>query len=62
MQWNKDTIRAARRKAGLTQKLFAEKLGTSQQMVSEWEKGTHSPKNAYIKLLTATFGDPPVLG
>lgn len=58
--WNKLTIRAKRISLSLTQKQFAERIGTSQQMVSQWERGIHSPKGAYAKILTLTFGEPVV--
>jgi transcriptional regulator with XRE-family HTH domain len=36
-------IREARRRAGLTQRQLAERLGTSHGAVARWEKGTVTP-------------------
>jgi transcriptional regulator with XRE-family HTH domain len=36
-------IRAARRRAGITQKELARRLGTSQSVVARWESGRVSP-------------------
>lgn len=37
-------IRDARERAGLSQKRLAELIGVSQNTVSNWETGTHSPR------------------
>lgn len=58
MKWNMKAIRATRKKLDLTQKAFAAIIGTTQQMVSEWETGVHSVKNAYSQILTMKFGEP----
>jgi DNA-binding transcriptional regulator YiaG len=36
---------------GLTQQLFADKLGVRQQTVSEWEKSMYRPRGATVTLL-----------
>lgn len=52
MGWNKDNIKALRKKLGLSQMELAQRLGCRQQTVSEWEQGIYEPANAYGKLLT----------
>lgn len=37
---------------GLTQREFAEQLGTRQQTISEWETGMYQPRGASATLLT----------
>jgi len=37
---------------GLTQRELAERLGTRQQTISEWEKGMYRPRGASSTLLT----------
>ena len=37
---------------GLTQQVFARRLGVRQQTVSEWEKGIYRPRGATVTLLT----------
>ena len=37
---------------GLTQRELAERLGTRQQTISEWEKGLYQPRGASSTLLT----------
>lgn len=58
--WTNDSIRALRASKKLSQKALATVLGTSQQMISEWELGIHVPRNAYQTLLTLKFGKPGV--
>ena len=38
-KWDKERIQALRRHMGLTQHEMAERLGTRQQTISEWETG-----------------------
>lgn len=38
-----DNLKNLRTAAGISQKAFAEKLGTTQQRVSEWERGVVEP-------------------
>ena len=40
MQWNKDTLKAARQKARLSQASLADELGVHFRTVQNWEKGT----------------------
>ena len=52
MKWDKDKIRAFRKKLSLTQYQFAELLGTSQDIISGWETGKQSPCGISQKFLT----------
>ena len=50
-QWDKRDIRALRHHLGLTQAKLAERLGTRQQTISEWETGMYRPRGASATLL-----------
>jgi DNA-binding transcriptional regulator YiaG len=52
MEWNKERIRAYRKKLGLTQDQFASLLGTSQKIISDWETGKQTPCGMSQKFLT----------
>lgn len=47
-----ERVRALRRRLGETQAAFAERLGTNQQTVSEWERGARRPRRMARRLLT----------
>jgi DNA-binding transcriptional regulator YiaG len=49
--WDADRVKALRQFMGLTQQLFADKLGVRQQTVSEWEKNMYRPRGATVTLL-----------
>ena len=51
-QWDSEYILALRRHLGLTQRELAERLGTRQQTISEWEKGMYQPRGASSTLLS----------
>ncbi len=51
-QWDSEQIRALRRHLGLTQRELANRLGTRQQTISEWEKGMYKPRGASATLLS----------
>ena len=51
-RWDGSNIRALRSHMGLTQRELAERLGTRQQTISEWEKGLYRPRGASSTLLT----------
>jgi len=51
-QWDKARIQALRRHLGLTQRQMAQKLGTRQQTISEWETGMYKPRGASSTLLS----------
>jgi len=50
--WDRERIRALRRRLGLTQRELAERLGTRQQTISEWETGMYKPRGTSITLLS----------
>ena len=49
--WNDEQIRALRAHLGLTQKEMADRLGTRQQTISEWETGKYTPRRSTGVLL-----------
>lgn len=51
-EWNAKSILALRKHLELTQAGLADKLGTRQQTISEWEKGMYQPRGASAKLLS----------
>jgi len=51
-QWGSEHIRALRCHLGLTQRELADRLGTRQQTISEWEKGMYKPRGASSTLLS----------
>ncbi len=51
-QWNNEHIRALRHHLGLTQRELADRLGTRQQTISEWELGMYKPRGASSTLLS----------
>lgn len=52
MEWDKDSIRAFRKKLNLTQQQLAERMGTSRELISYWETGQRNPCGISQKLLT----------
>ncbi|MCK9487309.1 MAG: helix-turn-helix domain-containing protein [Dehalococcoidia bacterium] len=55
--WDADAVRALRAQLGLTQADLAERLGTRQQTVSEWETGTSEPRRMSRRLLRMVAED-----
>lgn len=56
-------IRALRRRLGLSQQAFAERLGVSIQSVHCWETGKRKPSRLALKVLDRLVGEgsnPPV--
>ena len=51
-QWDGNNIRALRNHLGLTQRELADRLGTRQQTISEWETGIYKPRGASATLLS----------
>jgi DNA-binding transcriptional regulator YiaG len=49
--WDADRVRRLRGYVGETQREFAERLGTRQQTVSEWETGASRPRAMARRLL-----------
>lgn len=52
--WTPETIKKEREERNLTQQEFGILVGTTQQRISEWERGL-TPKNAWQRLLTVTL-------
>ena len=52
LQWDSERVRALRSHLGLTQRELAERLGTRQQTISEWEIGLYKPRGASSTLLS----------
>ncbi len=53
-QWDSQRIQALRRHLGLTQRELADRLGTRQQTISEWDTGMYKPRGASVTLLSIT--------
>jgi len=51
-QWDSERIRTLRHHLGLTQRELADRLGTRQQTISEWEIGLYKPRGASSTLLS----------
>lgn len=51
-EWDAERIRALRQHLDLTQQELADRLGTRQQTISEWEKGMYRPRGASATLLS----------
>ncbi len=51
-QWDSQRVHALRRHLGLTQRKLADKLGTHQQTISEWETDMYKPRGASATLLS----------
>ena len=66
--WSAVSVQALRRHMALTQSELAERIGTRQQTVSEWETGTARPRRMGQRLLSMiaeesgfySAGDPTV--
>jgi DNA-binding transcriptional regulator YiaG len=50
--WDGENIKALRKHLGLTQRKMADRLGTRQQTISEWELGIYRPRGASSTLLS----------
>ncbi len=51
-QWDSQRVHALRRHLGLTQRKLADRLGTRQQTISEWETDMYKPRGASATLLS----------
>ncbi len=51
-QWDDQSIQALRHYLGLTQRKLADRLGTRQQTISEWETAMYQPRGTSTTLLT----------
>jgi DNA-binding transcriptional regulator YiaG len=52
INWNSPRIQALRQHLKLTQRELAERLGTRQQTISEWETGMYQPRGASATILS----------
>ncbi len=50
-EWDGARVRRLRARLGETQAQLAERLGTTQQTVSEWERGARRPRRMAQRLL-----------
>jgi DNA-binding transcriptional regulator YiaG len=50
--WDSRSIKALRQHMGLTQREMADRMGTRQQTISEWELGLYKPRGASSTLLS----------
>jgi DNA-binding transcriptional regulator YiaG len=50
-EWDAARVRRLRDAIGDSQQAFAERLGTRQQTVSEWERGSSRPRRMARRLL-----------
>ncbi|MBM4432667.1 MAG: helix-turn-helix transcriptional regulator [Chloroflexi bacterium] len=51
-EWDRQRILSLRRHLRMTQRELADKLGTRQQTISEWETGMYKPRGASSTLLS----------
>jgi len=51
-EWDSRSIQALRSHLGLTQRELADRLGTRQQTISEWETAMYKPRGASATLLS----------
>ncbi len=51
-QWDSEHVQSLRQHLGMTQRKLADKLGTRQQTISEWETGMYKPRGASSTLLS----------
>jgi len=51
-RWDGQRIQALRRHLGLSQHQMADRLGTRQQTISEWETGMYRPRGTSATLLS----------
>ena len=54
-----ECIKAARKKAGMTQKELADKLGIPYQGISQYERGIRNPKIATVKKIAEALQVSP---
>lgn len=52
----REKIKYLRKKLGLSQKEFGEKIGRSFRAIQEYEAGRRTPDEATLKLIAKTFG------
>lgn len=49
-------LRQARTDLGVTQKVFAQRLGVAQEIVSRWENGIYAPRDETRPRIAAALG------
>ena len=49
--WDAAAVRRLRAHLGLSQAALAERIGTRQQTISEWETGRYQPRGASVRML-----------
>jgi len=49
--WDSDGVKRLREQLGVTQSELADRIGTRQQTVSEWETGASTPRRMSQRLL-----------
>jgi DNA-binding transcriptional regulator YiaG len=49
--WDAGRVRALRQHMGLTQEELAQRMGTRQQTISEWETGMYAPRGMSERML-----------
>ena len=49
--WDAGKVKALRQHLGLTQEALAERMGTRQQTISEWETGIYAPRGVSERML-----------
>jgi DNA-binding transcriptional regulator YiaG len=52
IKWDGNSVQALRRHLGLTQRGLADRLGTRQQTISEWETAMYRPRGTSTTLLS----------
>ena len=52
IKWDSQHVQALRHHLGLTQRELADRMGTRQQTISEWETGMYKPRGASSTLLS----------
>jgi transcriptional regulator with XRE-family HTH domain len=52
-------IAAVRRRLGLSQRVFADRVGVGRNVVIRWEGGCHRPRAARLKRIARLGGVPP---
>ncbi|MFQ5611674.1 MAG: helix-turn-helix transcriptional regulator [Anaerolineae bacterium] len=59
--WTSEQIKALREFAGWSQQQLADKMGTRQQTISEWETGMYTPRRSttrHLQLIAREIGFP----
>lgn len=61
-EWDAEGVRRLREQLGVTQSELAERIGTRQQTVSEWETGHSAPRRMSQRLLRMVAEEAGVYG